>query len=187
MATGTATNVSLGPGWLYVAAIGTTEPTSASAALPSAWRDVGYTEEGSTFSYEYENEGIEVAEELDAIRYVTTGRAGTLAFNMAEATRRNLALALNAGAAAANDATAIEPTAAGSEVRVMAVWDSGDATAVAAGTSSRWLFRQCFQAGNIEIDRHKAPDKSLIPVEFRLEKPTGLQPFKVFPNSSFLI
>lgn len=175
----TATNVTLSPGLLYVAPIGTTEPASASAALATSWREVGYTDEGSTISYVLNVEAVEVAEELDVIKWATTGREGSVSFAMAETTRRNLALSLNSGANAANDATAIEPPAPGSEVRVMMVYDTED--------DARWIFRQCIQAGTIEISNQKAPQKRLIPVEFRLEKPTGLQPFKVFPNAAALI
>lgn len=168
--------IAIGPGTLYVAAIATADPTSATASLPSTWRAVGYTEEGNTFTYEITQEEIEVAEEFDPVRIDTTKRAGTVAFSMAEMTRANLALALNLGAAATNDTTAVEPPAPGAELRVKIVLDTLG--------GSRWLFRQCIQGGSLEIARKKSPDKALMPVEFKLEKPTGLQPFKVFPAAS---
>lgn len=173
---GTSTDVQLGPGLLYVAPLGTAEPTSASAALSSAWREVGYTEEGSAFTYEITSEAINVAEEFDPIRYATTGRAASIAFQMAEITRRNLALALNAGANAADDGSSFEPPAPNTELRVMIIHEPDE-------PASRWLFRQCLQTDAVEIARRKAPDKALIPVTFRLEKPTGLQPFLVFPDA----
>jgi len=116
VATRSSTEVAVDPGLLYVAAIGTTEPTAstdlAAATLPSAWREVGYTEDGSVFKYDVKSEDIEVAEELDPILSMITARTGTLEFKMAQATRRNLALALNTAAAAANDATTLEPPGA---------------------------------------------------------------------------
>lgn len=177
---GTSSNVILGPGLLYVAPVGTTEPTNASTVLPSAnWREVGYTEDGTTFTYEITNEPIEVEEEFDPIFYRTTGRSGTVAFQMAEVTRQNLALAVNVGAAAPNNAASLEPPSPNSEVRVMIALNTDD--------GARWIWRQCLQASSIEIARKKAPDKALLPVEFRLEKPTGLQPWIVFPNATFLV
>lgn len=173
---GDSAAIAIGPGSLYVADIGTTDPTSATATLPSAWRAVGYTEEGNTFTYEITTEDVEVAEEFDPVRIDTTKRSGTVAFSMAEMTRANLALALNLGASAVNDTTAIEPPAPNTELRVKIVLDTFG--------GSRWLFRRCIQSGSLEIGRKKSPDKSLIPVEFKLEKPTGLQPFKVFPAAS---
>lgn len=171
--------VVLGPGLLYVAAIGTTEPVSASAALDTAWREVGYTDEGSAIDIAYTNVGIPVEEEFDPIRYVTTGREFSLGFSMKQASRRNLALAMNMGADAPNTAAAIEPPAPGTEVRVMGCLDTED--------GARWIFRQMFQGGNLQITRRKAPNVALLPVQFRLEKPTGLQPFKVFPNADGVI
>lgn len=177
---GTTSNVQLGPGRLWVAPLATAEPASASATLDGAYRAIGYTEEGSAFSTELTNSEVEVAEEVDPILYVLSKRANTLALTMAEVTRRNLALALGAGAAAANDATALEPPEPGTELAVMIVWDS-DETATAANT--RWLFRQCKSGGTISIPRRKAPQKALLAVTFNLEKPVGLAPFKVWPDS----
>jgi hypothetical protein len=185
-ADGQSGDVKLGPGRLWVAPVGTTEPVSASTAIPSAFRSVGYTEEGNVFATEITTEAVEVAEELDPLRYVNTRRAASVQFSMAEMTRENLALALNAGANAANTAQYFEPPDLGTEVRCMIVWDSNeDATdLVTNGGNVRWIYRQCYQVDAIETARTKAPQKSLIPVRFQLEKPTGLAPYKVFPNAS---
>lgn len=187
MAAFSGTNVKTGPGLIYVAPLGTTEPTTATAALPSAWRPIGYTEEGVTISYEITNEPIEVAEEFDPVRHETTGRSGSVAFSMAEVSRQNLALVLNAGAAAANTGS-IEPPDPGDEVRVMIALDSAgqaDSANTAPGTTNaRWVWRQCLQAETIEMGRGKAPNKALIPATFRLEKPAGAKPFIVYPDAN---
>lgn len=182
---GNPNNVQLGPGRLYVAPLGTTEPASASAALPSAWRAVGYTEEGTAFSTTLTNQAVEVAEEVDPILYVLSRRENTLAVSMAETTRRNLSLALGGGAAAANDASSFEPPDPGDEVAVMGVWDSKDDPTETGNI--RWLFRQMKPGGAINLANRKAPSKRLIAVTFSLEKPSGVAPYKVFPNSSGLI
>lgn len=181
---GTTGNVELGPGRLYVAPLGTAEPASCSAVLPSAWRAVGYTEDGSAFSTALTQSEVDVAEEVDPILYVLTKRANTLVVTMAEMTRRNLALALGSGANAANDATAYEPPNPGAEVAVMGVWDSQDTP---DANNERWLFRQMKSGGTITIPRRKAPAKATIAVTFSLEKPSGLAPFKVFPNQAALV
>ena len=168
--------IAIGAGTLYVASIATADPTNATAALPSAWRQVGYTEEGNTFTYGIETEEVYVAEVLDPVRIDTTKRSGKVAFSMAEMTRQNLVLALNSGAAGVNDTSSVEPPAVGSEVRVNLVLDTLG--------GSRWVFRRCIQGGEIEIARKKSPDKALLPVEFKLELPSGQQPFIVFPAAS---
>lgn len=181
--TKSADEVVAGPGLLYVAPLGTTEPTTSSdlSSLPSAWREVGYTDKGSTFSYKITAEGLDVAEELDPVGTRITKRAGTVTFQMAQASRRNLALALNLGAAAANDATTLEPPDESAMLRVMLLRVSTDASAVRGV-----LFRKVFNTGGLEINFSEAPDKSVIPVEFALEKPTSAKSFIVFPNASGL-
>jgi len=171
--------VLLGAGTLYVAAIGTTEPDSASATLASAWREVGYTDDGSAYGFTYTNEAIEVEEEFYPVKYATTSVELEVGFAMKQASRRNLALALNAGAAAVSDGTSFEPPDPGDEVRVMICYDTED--------GARWIFRKCFQGGTVDITRRKAPDAALIPVSFRIEKPTGASPFIVYPTADGLV
>lgn len=173
---GTPASVKLGPGLLYIAAIGTTEPTTLTGALPSAWVAVGYTEEGSEFGIEVTSEDIEVAEELDPIRTVNTKRSVSVTFDAAEITATNLKRAFNGGTISAPTGgyvTFDPPAAADTPVRAMIVWQADD-------NQERWLFRQCFQAGPITMARKKAPDKTLIPMSFKCEKPTGFQPFRAW-------
>ncbi|HVM07194.1 MAG TPA: hypothetical protein VM345_01925 [Acidimicrobiales bacterium] len=165
--------VEIGPGLLYVAPYGTPEPDDADDTLDAAFRAVGYTEDGSTFEYEITNEAIEVAEEFDPVKYATTGRRASITFQMAEITRQNLALAMNAGADAAETGD-LEPPEPGEEERITIVWDSAD-----ADEPERWVLRKCLQAGTVSIRRQKSPNKTLIPVTFRLEKPTGQAPFVI--------
>lgn len=184
---GTTSNVQLGPGRLYVAPLATTEPASASAALPSAWRVVGYTEQGSAFSTNLTNSEVDVEEEVDPILYVLSKRANTLALAMAETTRQNLALAVGdmTGAMATNNGAAFEPPIPGAERACMLVWDSAEDPT--DGTNRRWLFRQAKPGGTITIPRRKAPNKATIAVTFNLEKPSTAAPYKVFPNANGLI
>lgn len=177
--TRSSTPVVTGPGNLYVAPIGTAEPASATAVLDAAWREVGYTESGVTIGTNITAEDTFVAEELDPLRTDVTQRTSRVVVQLAQAERQNLALALNMGANAANDGTTLEPPALGSELRVMGLFQTTE--------GARWLFRRMFNVGGLEMARNKAPAKALIPVEFRLEKPTGLQPFKVYPTATGVI
>jgi hypothetical protein len=70
-----------------------------------------------------------------------------------------------------------EPPAIGTETRVALGWEAFD-------KSERWVFRKCFQTGSVETARKKAPDKSLLPVEFSLETVTGIAPFKAIIDSA---
>lgn len=178
---GTAGNIDLGPGRVYYAPLGTAEPTSCSAALPSAWQVIGYTEDGTTIEGEITSEAVEVAEELDPIRYVMTRRAFRLSFQMAEMTIKRLALSLGAGTNYSDIAQGFEPPTPDQIVPVMFVWDRLD---VPDATNRRWLFRQCTPSGTISVQRRKAPQKGLLPITFNVEKPSAAQPLKVFANST---
>jgi hypothetical protein len=175
------------PGYLWGAPLGTTEPTPTVAggkftdALPAAWIPFGPTAEGSTFSYSTTVEAIRAAEFFDPIKYATTERNGSLAFNLLNYTLSNYKRALNGGMAAltstgttGTELTSFEPPDPGTEVRIMLVWESTDATV-------RMLFRQCIQGGEVSSQFQKAPATPAIPCTFNLEIPTGTtKPFKIW-------
>lgn len=181
---GNPLNVDLGPGRLYVAALGVAEPASASAALPSAdWKVIGYTEEGSSVSTELTSEAIEVAEETDPIAYEQTRRVTTVTFSMAEMTKRRLWLTLGGGAAGNDDTIPFEFPDLSEVVAVQILWDSEETGLL--NTNKRWLFRRCTPSGTVETARRKAPQKSLLPVTFDCAKPsTTTKAVKVYPNAS---
>lgn len=166
--------ISLGAGKIYEALLGSAEPLDISVAWDAAWKEIGYTEEGSEFSYEFSTDPVEVAESYDPVFYKTTGRTGTVSFSMAENTVRNLTVAFNGGTVTTNvdGSFNYEPPEPGEEVRRMLAFESEDGT-------ERWIFRQVFQGGSVSMARRKGADKTLLPVEFRLEKPTGaVKPFR---------
>lgn len=188
---GSAANLHLGPGRLWVAPLGTAEPTSASGALNASFVAVGYTEDGSAVQFTRNTDNVMVAEELDPVKVVTTDRETKVVFTMAEITRRNLLLALNSGILANNSAVAYPP-APGNEQRVMLVWDSEE-TATANPANKRWVFLDCSNTATVEIPRRRGSDKSLLAVEFTAVVTTSTivpsvnVPFYAFPNSSGLV
>lgn len=180
---GDPTNVRVGPGWLYIAPVGSTEPTDLATAWDAAWVQLGYTEEGSSFSFENTFEDVPVAEELDPIEILQTARNISVSFAAAELTADNLQTALNggtittSGVAPAEIAT-FEPPAAGEFTYVAIGWESTDAL-------ERWVFRKGIQTGNVEIGRRKAPAKAIIPMAFRFVKPSGSAPFKFIHDTDY--
>lgn len=170
------------PGVLLWAPIGTAEPTHAvtggvfSDAWPIAWLVLGGTEEGHNFNFQTTTETIDVAEFLDPIKYVETGRTGSIAFAMANIAAANLKKALNGGTltttgAAATTLTSYTPPKMGQSVRSMIGWESQDST-------ERLICYQCFNTGQVAIARRKGAAKATIPVEFGLEVPSAGDPFK---------
>jgi len=165
-----------GPGLLFAAPTGTTEPIDATTALPAAWKEIGFTADGTTITREQTWNAIYVEELLNPVRWEPSVSNDMVAFSMAESTKSKLALAMNMGAAVADDAVALEPPAAGSELRVMLVLNT------AAG--ARWIWRRCVQTGASAMPHKKSPDKAVIPVTFRLEDVSPTKPWKVFPGAS---
>lgn len=104
MASPNTANVTTGPGTLFYAPLGTTEPATRVAAWPVGWVAVGYTSEGNAFSSSLSVDDIQVAELLDPVRRVTTKRDTKLTFTMAEMTLAHLKLALNGGSSTPDSA-----------------------------------------------------------------------------------
>lgn len=187
---GTPSNVTLGPGRLYFAPLGTAEPTSASAALPSAWKAIGYTEDGTEISTNITSTAIEVAEELDPIDFVQTMRTTQLSLQMVESTVSRLALAMGAGAAVADGAVAFEPPDPSAIVSVMLVWDSNEdpTTPTGATGNRRWIFRRCTPSGTATRTNRKAPAKRGVTATFDCARDaSGEPPFIAYPNSAGLV
>jgi hypothetical protein len=180
---GSPANLTTGPGVLNVAPYLTTLPTAAGTALGTAFNQVGYTEEGYAFTLDRTMEGMYVAEKKRPIKHFVTEMKESIVFAMAEATSKNLTLAINKGAVDETtfDADAvITPPADDAEVRVSIVFD--------AANGARWVFKKCINAGTTEMARRKAPNKMLIPVEFMVEEPDDeSSAWLIYPNAAGLI
>jgi hypothetical protein len=170
------------PGFLFWAPLGTAEPTHAvtgsvfSDAWPVAWVRLGATEEGHAFNWQTSFDQVTVAEILDPVKYVSTGRTGSLAFALVDFHMNNVKRALNGGTLTTTGATTTTmttytPPATGQEVRCMLGWESQDGT-------ERLIAYQTINTGQVSIARRKGADKATLPVEFSLEIPSSGQPFK---------
>lgn len=177
--------VRVGPGTLYIAPVGSTEPTDLTAAWAAAWVELGYTEAGSTFSFENTFEDVPVAEEMDPVAILQTARNISVSFAAAEMTAANLETALNGGTltvtgVAGSEIVTFEPPAAGDFTYVALGWQSTDGL-------ERWVFRKGIQTGTVDIARQKAPNKALIPMNFRFVKPSGQAPFKFIHDQNYTV
>lgn len=170
-----AANLSTGPGTLWSAPLGTAEPIDIAAVWPTGWTKLGYTAEGHQSSIGLTIADVLVAELLEPVKRVTTGRDIRVGFALAEITLSKLKIALNGGTTTAF-ASALgswyEPPAIGSETRIMLGWDSED-------LQERVIWRKCVSAGTVAIPRRKGADFARFPIEMALEAPSGgLAPFR---------
>jgi hypothetical protein len=178
---GSSANIHLGPGRLYYAPLGTAEPATAIAALPSAWRVVGYTESGTQIEAEVTSESIMVAEELDPVLIVQTSRMTRLTVEMVEMAVSKLAFAMGGSATRVDDATAFDFPDPASVTGFMLVWDSHESPTDA--NNRRWIFRAVYPNGTITINRNKAPQKASMSASFMCAVPEGsTSPVRVIPG-----
>lgn len=176
---GDPTAVRVGPGTLYIAPVGSTEPTDLASAWDAAWTDLGYTEDGHAVNLEQTFEDVPVAEELEPVAILQTARNLSVSFSLAEMTADNFNIAMNGGTVTVGATeTTFEPPAAGTFTYMALGWESDDGL-------ERMVFRKGINTGSGEIARRKAPQKALIPVQFRFVKPSGQQSFVYIHDSDY--
>lgn len=169
---GTSSNLTFGPGKFFTAPIGTTEPVDLATAWVGAWVLLGYTKDGSTFTAGVSTSPVNVAEELEVIKNITTGRTGTVALAAQEMLAKNLQIAFNGGTVTTGTGiVTYDPPALGQEVRIMCGWEAEDA-------SERLIFRQCLQSGSVAINRQPGANNAQLPLSFSLEKPNTVQSWR---------
>jgi hypothetical protein len=166
---GDADLVRIGPGAINVAPYGTALPTTIGGALDAAFRQVGFTIEGSALTYSQSSDGVEVAERLRPIKTIITGVDMTYEFTMAELSPENLALAMNAPDTAivttATETTFTWPKSGGTS-RVSIVWQSDD-------DLERLVLAKCFAGGDITIPRRKGVDPAAVGLTLTVEENAG--------------
>lgn len=179
-------NILTDPGFLWIAPLATAAPTNTvtagkfSDSIAATWIPLGATAEGSTFAYSSTVEPIRVAELFDPVKYVTTERSGSIAFNLANWTLSNYRRALNGGVAAltptgsaGSELTTLEPPEPGQEARAMILWESTDSTV-------RLMIRQAMQGGEVSSAFAKAPANAVIPCTFNFEVPSSGKPWTIW-------
>ena len=192
------TNVKIGPGTLYAAPLGTTEPTAVTGVWPPNWVALGFTDQGSTFTFQPTLAAVMVEETFWPLKNVITHYAAKLTFTLAETTKQNLILALNGGIGSSVNATMtgttptalwVEPPTPGKETRIMLGWDSLPQAASAGNATtaySRLVCRQCIQSGALKTIHRKGANKVSYAATFELEKPVGKQPFRVWLTKNLI-
>lgn len=167
-------NVIAVPGTLYAAPLGTTEPTTCTAAWPSGWVTLGYTMQGSQFQLKPTVAPITPEEQYTPLRNVTTAIDYSITFDLWETTARNWNLALNNGLAASTATSGtytLNPAVIGTEVRVMIGWDSLTDGTLAGVVAGRMIMRQAYQTGTVSITRRKGANVAGLSLTFSAEQP----------------
>jgi len=169
----TATNLTAGPGTLYIGAFGATEPADSAVnttPVASTWTDLGGTQDGSSVTISREFFELEVDQIVDVPGRRLTKRDIQVATNLAEPTLLNLSNTLNGGTYTASAAFAsYDPdntTAATQPVYKAIILDAfAPATAAAVTMRRRVIVRKVLSIEDVET-AYKKDEQTLIPVTF---------------------
>ena len=169
----TATNLTAGPGLLYIGAFGATEPADSAVnttPVASTWADVGGTQDGSTLNITREFLEMEVDQIVDMPGRRLTNRDLQITTNMAEPTLVNLQTALNGGtitASAAFQTYDPDNTVAATQPSYKALLLDGYAPQSAAAVTMRRrvIARKVLSIDDVESS-YKKDEQTLLPVTF---------------------
>jgi hypothetical protein len=183
----TTTNLIAGPGTLYTASFGATEPTDATvntAPSASTWIDSGGTQDGVELTIDREFMEMEVDQIVDIAGRRLTKRDFQIKTNLAEPTLVNLKLANNGGtitASAAFQTYDPDDTVAATQPTYSAILFDGYAPqSVAAATMRRRVVvRKVLSIESIESS-YKKDEMTLYPVTFGAHYVSAsIKPFRI--------
>jgi len=176
--------VHVGPGWLYTADEGTAFPADPATAPAVDWVEIGYSTEGWNFVVDRTFERVLAAEEIDPLLTFKTAQEihvrGTLLQNSLE----NLLLALGGGEIttdAGPPATRTYSPPATTEFTAFAVLLRVEAEQSATvGTEMRdFQFQKTVSVGAIDMPHNKAPNASVIAIDFEAQVPSAGDIFNI--------
>lgn len=181
------TNLIAGPGTLFTALFGATEPADSTindAYSASAFTDVGATQDGVTFDIQREFFELEVDQVVDIPGRRLTKRDFQISTNMAEPTLTNLGVALNGGTVTASasystydpadDTAATQPT-------YRAVMFEGWAP---RGFRRRVIARKCLSIEAVGVP-YKKDGQTLFPSTFGCHYVSpSIKPFRIIDQTA---
>lgn len=177
------TEVLVGVGMLYTAAVGTVFPTHFAAPAP-AWDSVGYTEDGVSLEYTRDMAEIMVDQELDPVKVLEQSRNLQVSTTLAQVSAKNLQRAFGGGVVTAVDPDATPntgdeydkytPPAVGAGVNTALLFDGVDEVAAKA----RLLVQDARAIGTSTVQFQKA-DNATIAAVWRVLKPVAGDTFEL--------
>ncbi len=191
MTVGTVTEVLIGTGTLNTDELDGSEaamPVNPATTLAAGWNDIGYSEEGWSFEIDKTFADVFVAEEIDPVAVLKTAQA--IGFNgaSAQSSLSNIELAMGGGsigvdAPAAGFDTYTPPTTGATDEFQLLFRTSAPGTAAEAFIRDFQVPRTII-AGAVSMPHSKAPDKTLIALEFRALVPVSGAIFLVIDETA---
>lgn len=179
------TNLIQGPGTLYTAAFGATEPadTDVASAPAAPWTDVGATSDGVTLNLAQEFSELAIDQVVDIPGHRLIKRGMTMATNMAEPTLENLTIAMNGGTVTTGAGfKSLEPTSDTSSTQptYRALLFDGFAP---GGFQRKVIGRKMLNTSNVEF-AYKKDSMTVYAVTFTAHYVTSsVRPFKIIDGT----
>ncbi len=171
-----------GTGVVYVApyTAGMTLPSSYNSTLPSAFTNLGYTDEdGVTFTDEPTIDRKGAWQSFYPVRILETARMAKLAFNLEQWNADTLKLAAGGGTVAtAGSGSKFTPHAAGSVSEWAVVVDVTD-----GAISDRWVLPRALVVSSLETQLNRS-DLSVLPVELEAIGEDGVNPWNWYSSDA---
>lgn len=183
----TASNFLAGPGALWIAAYGATEPADSnisSTFSASGWTDIGGTQDGVTVSFEREFFELEADQIVDVPESRETKRVATVKTNMAEVTLTNLKYALGSGTVTASASySTFEPDDVGAS-QAPTYWALCFVGKAPGLFNRRAFFRKCLSVESVE-SAYKKGEQTLYPVTWKVHYvSSAIKPWRLIDQTT---
>lgn len=163
-----------GRAYMYLAAVGTTQPSDTTTALDAGWAPVGlFTQDSLSFSTEPQFEEVQSHQSDYPVRRFQTGDAATVSVDLQEFNEDNLVSVFGGGAVTDEGGGIYKYTAPtlGSRAEVAVVIEAIDGT-----KRQRWVFPRCLQVEGVDISLNKTQEARL-PLRLAVLGGDGAAPF----------
>lgn len=143
-----------GRAYMYLAPVGSTEPTDTTSALDAAWQAVGlFTPDSLSFSTEPQFEEVTSHQSDYPVRRFQTGDSATVSVDLQEWNVDNIVAVFGGGSVVAGTYTA---PVLGARTEVAACVEALDGTKI-----YRWVFPRCLQIEGVDISLNKTQEARL--------------------------
>lgn len=177
-----SSKVFIGAGTLYTATIGTAFPATPATTPSGSWAEIGYSEDGWIIAFDRTVERVFAAEEINALVVLKTGQETHVRGTLLQATLENLELSFGGGTIAPSTPSA------GFRQYTPPASDEQDEFAVLFRSATDlgfrdWKFPRAISVASVEIPHNKAPNVSVVAMDFEAVVPTSGALFTVVETS----
>lgn len=171
--------VFIGAGTLYTAPLGEAFPADPDTAPAGNWIEIGYSDDGWLIAFDRTVERVFAAEEINALVVLKTGQETHVRGTLLQATLENLELSFGGGAIATSTPSAgfrtYTPPLADEQDEFTVLFRSN----LDGARTRDWQFPRTLSVASVEIPHNKAPNVSVVAMDFEAVVPSSGSLFAV--------